>query len=351
MAPDLPASLGYRMPAEWEPHEATWLAWPRNRDTWPHQLEQVEALYVQIIAALQADETVNVLVNDTAMASRISRVLATHGVSETNLHLLPCATADAWLRDTGPSFVTASAGAAQPLALVDWHFNAWGEKYPELIVDTELPRWIADHLGVPRFCPDMVLEGGSIDLNGQGSCLTTEQCLLHPNRNPHLGRDTIERFLHDYLEVRHVIWLGEGIVGDDTDGHIDDIARFVAAATVVCAVQTDPADDNYHPLLDNYRRLRAATDQNGRPLQVIPLPMPEAVWGDGERLPASYANFYIANGVVLVPTYNCPQDKVALETLQNVFPTRRVIGMVCTSLVWGLGAIHCITQQQPTRPV
>jgi agmatine deiminase len=339
------------MPAEWEPHAATWLAWPHNRDTWPHQLEQVEALYVQLITALQTDETVNVLVNDAAMAARISRTLAAHGASETNLRVLPCATADAWLRDTGPSFVTASTGVEQPLALVDWHFNAWGEKYPELIVDTNLPRWIADHLGVARFCPGMVLEGGSIDVNGQGSCLTTEQCLLHPNRNPHLGRDAIERSLHDYLGVRHVIWLGEGIVGDDTDGHVDDIARFVAAATVVCAVQTDPADANYRPLQDNYRRLRAATDQDGRPLQVIPLPMPETVWSHGERLPASYANFYIANGVVLVPTYDCPQDEMALAVLRDVFPSRRVIGLACTSLVWGLGAIHCITQQQPARPV
>jgi agmatine deiminase len=347
MTPDVPASLGYRMPAEWEPHAATWLAWPHNHDTWPNQLEQVQAIYARIITVLQDQEPVNLLVNDAAMASQAARLLTAHGVQADNITLLQCPTTDAWLRDSGPVFVISARGTAPTLGLVDWGFNAWGCKYPEMLGDDDLPRQIADVLGRPRFRPGIVLEGGSIDVNGRGSCLTTEQCLLHANRNPHLQRLDLERYLYDYLGVRHVIWLGEGIAGDDTDGHVDDIARFVNPTTVVCALVEDPQDVNYAALQDNYRRLQAATDQNGRPLQVVPLPMPNPIWTGEERLPASYANFYIANGVVLVPTYNHPQDRVALAVLHNLFADRRVIGIPCKSLVWGLGAIHCITQQQP----
>jgi agmatine deiminase len=335
------------MPAEWEPHTATWLAWPHNRDTWPNQLEQVRAIYLQIIAALQDQEHVNLLVNDAAMASQVSRRLTTSGLRTNNVTLHQCSTADAWLRDSGPIFLTPATDTALKPALVDWRFNAWGGKYPEMLVDDSLPRQIADLLGLPRFQPGIVLEGGAIDVNGRGSCLVTEQCLLHPNRNPHLQRPDLERYLYDYLGAHHVIWLGEGIAGDDTDGHVDDIARFVDPSTVVCTLVDDPQDVNHTALQDNYRRLRTATDQDGRPLQVVPLPLPDPVWADDERLPASYANFYIANGIVLVPTYNCPQDQVALAALQAVFPSRRVIGIPCEPLVWGLGAIHCITQQQP----
>jgi agmatine deiminase len=347
MSPDTPVSLGYRMPAEWEAHTATWLAWPHNHDTWPHQLEQVQAIYVQMIAALQEQETVNLLVNDPAMASEVSRLLAPYGLGTGRIKFHQCPTVDAWLRDSGPIFLSPATGTVHPLALVDWRFNAWGGKYPEMLEDDHLPRQIADLLGLPRYCPNIVLEGGSLDVNGRGTCLTTEQCLLHPNRNPHLKRADLERYLHDYLGVRHVIWLGEGIVGDDTDGHIDDLARFVNPSSVVCALVDDPQDDNYAALQDNYRRLCAARDQDGRHLQVIPLPMPDPLWADDERLPASYANFYIANGVVLVPTYNQPQDQIALAVLQDVLPDRRVLGLPGDSLVWGLGAIHCVTQQQP----
>jgi agmatine deiminase len=347
MVPEIPASLGYRMPAEWEPHAATWLAWPHNRDTWPGRLQQVQAIYAQIITVLQNQESVNLLVNDAAMASQVSRLLMAHGPHTNNITLFQCPTADAWLRDSGPIFLTSATGMVPALGLVDWGFNAWGRKYPEMLVDDGLPRQIADVLGLPRFRPGIVLEGGSIDVNGRGSCLTTEQCLLHPNRNPHLERPDLERYLHDYLGVRHVIWLGEGIAGDDTDGHVDDIARFVNPTTVVCALVEDPQDVNYAALQDNYRRLQAATDQNGRLLHVVPLPMPDPVWTGEACLPASYANFYIANGVVLVPTYDHPQDRVALAVLQNLFTDHRVIGIPCEPLMWGLGAIHCITQQQP----
>jgi agmatine deiminase len=346
MNAESPRALGYRMPAEWEPHAATWLAWPHNRDTWPH-LDAVQALYVRMIAALQEQETVHLLVHDADMAAHVSTLLSTHHIPVQNLVLHQHPMVDAWLRDSGPTFLVPAAPTKQPLALVDWHFNAWGEKYPEMLADDTLPQHMAVWLGLPRFRPGIVLEGGSIDVNGCGTCLTTEQCLLNANRNPHLDRAALERYLHEYLGTPHVIWLGEGIAGDDTDGHVDDLARFVNPTTVVCVLTDDPQDDNYAVLQDNYRRLQAATDQDGRSLQVIPLPMPEPVRADAERLPASYANFYIANSVVLVPIYNDPHDQLALTMLQDVFATRRVIGIPCEPLVWGLGAIHCVTQQQP----
>jgi agmatine deiminase len=335
------------MPAEWEPHAATWLAWPHNTDTWPEQLEQVQSIYVQLIAALQAQEAVHVLVNDATAATQVLQRLAALGGRNEHLILHHHPTVDAWLRDSGPSFLTPTVNVAQSLAMVDWRFTAWGGKYPEMLVDDDLPRYIASLLGLPRFQPNVALEGGAIDVNGQGSCLTTEQCLLHANRNPQLQRIDIERALHDYLGVRHVIWLGEGIAGDDTDGHVDDIARFVNPTTVICGLTDDPQDANYTALQDNYRRLQAATDQDGRPLHVIPLPMPGLVGSVVAPLPASYANFYIANGVVVVPTYDHPNDHVALTTLQGIFADRRVMGIPCTPLVGGLGALHCITQQQP----
>jgi agmatine deiminase len=335
------------MPAEWEPHAATWLAWPHNRDTWPRQLAQVQTIYTQMIAALLDQEMVHLLVDHAAMAADVSNLLTLHRLPVKNLRLHQHPMVDAWLRDSGPTFLAPEPDTGRPLALVDWQFNAWGEKYPDMLVDDALPQQIADWLGLPRFRPGMVLEGGSIDVNGRGTCLTTEQCLLNPNRNPHLSRTDLERYLHEYLGTPHVVWLGEGIAGDDTDGHVDDIARFVNPTTVVCALTDDPQDVNYAVLQDNYQRLQGATDQHGRPLQIIPLPMPGPVWAETEPLPASYANFYIGNGVVLVPIYNDPHDQIALAVLQDVFPTRRVVGIPCAPLVWGLGAIHCVTQQQP----
>jgi len=350
MAPDTPAALGYRMPAEWELHAATWLAWPHNTVTWPDQLPQVQETFLSMIAALQEQEIVHLLVNDAATAAQVSQRLSSRGVWLERVRLHQWRTADVWLRDSGPIFLTATAGTSRPLAISDWEFNAWGGKYADLLVDNDLPRQIAAFLGVPRCEPGIVLEGGSIDVNGCGSCLTTEQCLLHPNRNPHLQRADIERYLHDYLGVHHIIWLGQGIAGDDTDGHVDDMARFVNPTTVVCALEEDPQDPNYEILQDNYRRLQAATAQDGQPLRIMPLPMPGQVGPASARLPASYANFYVANGLVLVPIYDHPNDQQALAILQDVFPGRRVLGLPCEPLVWGLGAIHCVTQQQPAMP-
>ena len=346
MTPNIPTALGYRMPAEWEPHTATWLAWPQNIITWPDQLAQVQDIFLCMMAAVHEHETVHLLVHDAATAAVVREHLHRSGVTLARVVLHERPTADAWLRDSGPIFLTAT-GASQPVAISDWQFNTWGGKYADLLADNDLPQYIATFLDMPRFEPGIVLEGGSIDVNGRGSCLTTEQCLLNPNRNPHLQRSDLEHCLHDYLGVRHVIWLGQGIAGDDTDGHVDDIARFVDPTTVVCVLEEDSHDINYKILQDNYRRLQAATDQHGRALQVIPLPMPGTVGPPSARLPASYANFYIANGVVLVPTYDHPNDQRALTILQQVFPDRRVLGLPCEPLVWGLGAIHCVTQQQP----
>lgn len=347
MHPKTPNALGYRMPAEWEPHTATWLAGPHNTETWPDDLPQVQAICVQLIEALQARETVHLLVDDAAAATHVRAMLAQRDIplSQVILHIYP--TVDAWLRDSAPIFVTSRAHKSAPLAVVDWQFTAWGGKYPEMLPDNTIPQYVATRLHLPRFAPEVVLEGGSIDVNGLGSCLTTEQCLLNPNRNPHLQRTEIECYLHDYLGIRHTIWLGEGIAGDDTDGHIDDIARFVGPKTVVCVLTDDPDDENYAVLQDNYRRLQSARDQDGRQLEVIPLPMPGCVGPADEPLPASYANFYIANGVVLVPVYDHPNDTITLQILDECFPTRRVVGIPCEALVGGLGAIHCVTQQQP----
>ncbi len=342
-----PQTLGYRMPAEWEPHAATWLAWPHNAETWRDHLSQVQAIYVQLIEALQTSETLHLLVNDEAAAAYVQAMLEQRGLLSPQVVLHPYPTVDAWLRDSGPIFVTSASNSSAPLAAIDWQFTAWGGKYPDMFPDNAIPQYVTAKLNLTRFEPKMVLEGGSIDVNGLGTCLTTEQCLLNPNRNPHLQRTDIERYLHDYLGVRHTIWLGEGIAGDDTDGHIDDIARFVGPKTVVCVLTDDPDDVNYAVLQDNYHRLQTARDQDGRRLEVIPLPMPGHIGPAAEPLPASYANFYIGNRVVLVPVYDHPNDAAALHILRRLFPTRRVIGIACEPLVWGLGAIHCITQQQP----
>jgi agmatine deiminase len=347
MSPNTPGALGYRMPAEWEKHSATWLAWPHNLVTWPQQLPQVQDIFLRMITLLQESEVVHLLVNDADTAAQVRERLrpSVPMGGRVVYHLRP--TADAWLRDSGPIFLTSTRRTAAPLALCDWEFNAWGNKYAELLADNALPQHIAAYLGVPCFQPGMVLEGGSIDVNGQGSCLTTEQCLLNANRNPHLSRAEIAGYLQDYLGARQVIWLGQGLAGDDTDGHIDDLARFVDANTIVCVLTDDRHDENYEVLQDNYRRLQTATDHSGQPFRIVPLPMPGCVGTPAGPLPASYANFYIANAVVLVPTYDHPHDHIALQRLQALFPQRQVIGLPCTPLVWGMGAMHCVTQQQP----
>ncbi len=336
------------MPAEWEPHEATWLSWPHNEQTWPGAFEPIPDLFAQITAVLTESELVRINVADAERAEDVSQLLKRGGVhpDAVRFHFNP--TNDAWVRDHGPIYIVREDTAADsPRAILDWHYNAWGGKYPPYDLDNAVPSRIAEESGEPRFEPGMVLEGGSIDVNGRGALLTTESCLLNPNRNPDLSRDQIEQALKDNLGVTHILWLGDGIAGDDTDGHVDDLTRFVSPDTVVTVVEEDPQDENYQPLQENLARLKSMTDQDGKPLRVVTLPMPRAIYFDDRRLPASYANFYIANRRVLVPVFGDKHDQPALETLQTLFPDRLVVGIDCTPLVWGLGAIHCATQQQP----
>jgi agmatine deiminase len=342
-----PAELGYRMPAEWHRHSATWLTWPKDPETWPDRVPQVEEIYLQMMAALVPHEIVNLLVDDEETETSVRERCAFPDAENIRCHQIP--TVDSWIRDYGPNFLLNDKGG---LAYNDWIFNAWGNKYEELKKDDSIPARLESLLQVPRFEPGIVMEGGSIDVNGAGCLLTTEQCLLNPNRNPHLSRDEIEQYLKSYLGIEKVLWLGEGIVGDDTDGHIDDVARFVAPDVIVCALEEDPADANYKLLQDNWRRLQTMTDVKNRPFEIVTLPMPGVVGGTStdnrnlDRLPASYANLYIANNTVLVPVFGHSNDRRALDTIQRLFLSRRVVGINCEPLVWGMGTIHCVTQQQ-----
>jgi agmatine deiminase len=337
-----------RFPGEWEPHEATWLAWPHDPVTFP-DLPPVERAWAEMIVHLTKGETVHLLLKDDAEETRAKRLLrGRHDPRRLALHRH--ATVDVWIRDYGPLFVKTSRG----LRILDFRFNAWGGKYPPLARDDRMPEFAAERLGVPLEKVDFVLEGGAVDFDGRGTVMTTEGCLLHPNRNPGLDRRGVEGVLRRWFGVRRVLWLGRGIEGDDTDGHVDDVARFVAPRTVVACVEPDPADPNHAILEDNLARLRGAKDALGRTLRVVPLPMPEPVEEENPvpgheafRAPASYANFYVANRVVLVPVFKQKRDAEALRILRGLFPRRRVHGIDCRAVVGGNGALHCVTQQQP----
>jgi len=334
------------MPAEWEPHRGTWLSWPHKEASWPGKFTPVPRIFARMVGLLADHEEIHINVAGPAMEQEVRRLLTDCGTDTGNVFFHFHPTNDAWCRDHGPIFVQ-RFDPDPPQAIIDWGFNAWGGKYPPYDLDDVIPTRIAEELTLPVFQPKIVLEGGSIDVNGRGTLLTTESCLLNPNRNPTLTRPEIEAFLRAYLGVRHILWLGDGIVGDDTDGHIDDLTRFVDDRTVVTVVEDNPADENYEPLQKNLERLESMTDQDGVPLRVVTLPMPRGLWHEGQRLPASYANFYVANGLVLLPTYDPARDEEAQATLQQLFPSREVVGIDCTDLVWGLGAFHCVTQQWP----
>jgi agmatine deiminase len=342
-----PAEFGYRMPAEWAPHRGTWLSWPHNAASWPGKFGPVPGVFVEMVRHLAPHEEVHINVTGPEMAEEIARLVTPLALPPGRVVVHDNPTNDAWCRDHGPCFVQRTVQGRREEAIVDWGYNAWGGKYPPFDLDDIIPTRIGREFGIPVFHPGIVMEGGSLDVNGAGTLLTTEACLLHPNRNPDLARADIERYLMDYLGVRHILWLGDGIVGDDTDGHVDDITRFTDERTVVTVVEEDPADENFEPLQDNLERLRAMSDQDGRPLRIVTLPMPRPLFQDGQRLPASYANFYIANGVVLLPTYDPERDKIARATLQELFPSRRVVPVDAVDLVWGLGAFHCVSQQWP----
>lgn len=342
-----PAALGYRMPAEWAPHRGTWLSWPHREESWPGKFGPVPGVFAEIVRHLAPREEVHINVRDAGFEAGVRDLLRRAGVGDANVCFHHNPTNDAWCRDHGPCFIQRPGPGGTEQAVVDWGYNAWGGKYPPFDADDVIPTRVAAEYGLPVYQPGIVMEGGSLDVNGRGTLLTTESCLLNPNRNPGLSKGEIERYLRDYLGVTRILWLGDGIEGDDTDGHVDDLTRFVDETTVVTVVEADPRDPNHAPLEENHRRLTRMTDQDGQPLRVITLPMPPAMHHDGQRLPASYANFYIGNGVVLLPAYHPPTDEIARATLQACFPTREVLPVDSVDLVWGLGSFHCVTQQWP----
>jgi agmatine deiminase len=338
-----PAALGYRMPAEWEPHAATWLSWPRREGiSFPDSYDRVMPALRAMVAALLDSEAVNINVCNGAHEAEARAALRGLPNERLTFHNIP--TNEPWCRDHGPIFLTRDEDPR--LAVIDWDYNAWGGKYPPFDLDEVVPTRVARKLGLPVYYPRMILEGGAIEVNGAGALLTTEGCLLNPNRNPQFSRAQIEERLRDYLGVREILWLGEGIEGDDTDGHIDDLTRFVGERAVVTVVEADESDANHAPLQSNLERLRSLTI-GGEPLEIVTLPMPARIVREDLRLPASYANFYIANKSVLLPTFADPNDPVAIDVLTRAFPTRRVVPIDCRELIWGLGVFHCLTQQQP----
>ena len=336
--------LGYRMPAEWQKHDAIWLAWPYDPSTFPKRVEKVEATYVQIVKEIHEGEQVNLFVKDEQTKQKATKLFKEAKIDLFRVNFYVFDYADVWFRDYGPIFVK---NQNHELAMVHWNFNSWGEKYEELLKDRQVPEFISQKITLKCFKPDVVLEGGSIDVNGEGTLLTTEQCLLNKNRNPSLGKKQIEKYLSDYLGVTHFVWLKRGILGDDTDGHIDDLARFVNPTTIVCAYQEDENDADFDVLQENYQILCQSVDQDGKKLKIVKLPMPKVVSAEDERLPASYTNFYIGNQKVLVPVFDHKNDSKALSILQRLFPSRKVVGIRCVDLVYGFGTIHCISQQQP----
>ena len=341
-----PKALGYRFPAEWEPHVATWLSWPHKEESWPGKIDSIYPVYARFVALLSSGEEVRINVADQAMADKARALIQEAGADMDRVffHIHP--TNDAWCRDHGPAFLVNDEKAGDR-AIVNWGYNAWGGKYPPFDLDNQIPEKIAAVRNLPVFQPGIVMEGGSIEVNGAGTLMTSRACLLNPNRNPHLNQEQIEGFLREYYGQDHILWLNDGIIGDDTDGHIDDLTRFVNEDTVVTVVEPNPEDENYAILQENLELLHSFRLPDGRPLKVIKLPMPDPVIYDDQRLPASYANFYIGNDVVVVPTYRCDQDQQALDILATCFPNHQVVGLDSTDIIWGLGSFHCLSQQEP----
>jgi agmatine deiminase len=339
------------MPAEWHSHSGTQLHWPSNRDTWPgERLKRVEQVYLDVIEALHSYEPIHLFIENEQIREHVLESLGKRDINlqRITIHIQPIN--DVWARDCGPVFIRRVQNGHEEFAITDWGYNAWGGKYPPYEDDNQLPSYFAKKYGIKHFEPGMILEGGSVETNGSGVILTTESVLLNPNRNPELSRSEIEQRLMDYLGIDKVIWLKEGLAGDDTDGHIDDLSRFLDKDTILTMVTDDPSDINYNSLKINFEILKKATDQTGQPFNIETLPLPrtkiEGITVDGSQyVPASYANFYIANGVVLVPTYDKRHDQKAIRLLENYFPERDVIGIPSADLVWGQGSIHCITQQ------
>lgn len=340
-----PKELGYYFPAEFELHEATWLSWPHKEASWPGKIQTIYKPYCDFIKAISKGEKVRINVNDEAMKAFAVKHLQASDVNLNEIEFYFNPTNDAWCRDHGPAFVINQN--TKQKAIVDWNYNAWGNKYPPYDLDEIVPTLIAKHFNLPVFYPNIIMEGGSVEFNGKGTLITSTACLLNPNRNPQLNQQQIENYLCDYYGVAQILWVDEGIIGDDTDGHIDDTIRFVNEDTVLTVIEEDKADENYELLQHNLKQLKLMRLLNGKQLNIIELPMPDEVVYEDQRLPASYANFYIANDVVVVPTFQCKKDDVALNIIQQCFPSRKVIGINSVDIIWGLGSFHCLSQQEP----
>lgn len=341
-----PKSLGYYFPAEFAPHHSTWLSWPHKEASWPGKIETIFPSYVAFIKTLVRFEDVNINVCDAAMQQKATHLLqaASVDLSRVHFHLHP--TNDAWCRDHGPAFLLNNLDASKK-AIVDWNYNAWGNKYPPFDLDDVIPTLIGNKLGLPVFNPGIIMEGGSVDFNGAGTVITSTACLLNPNRNPHLNQSQIEQYLMDFYGQDQVLWVDEGIVGDDTDGHIDDTVRFVNEDTVITVVEENKQDENYELLQHNLKQLKEMRLLNGKQLNIVEIPMPDPVIWEDQMLPASYANFYIANKQVVVPTFRSDKDDKVLQLIQQSFPDREIVGIDSTDIIWGLGSFHCLSQQEP----
>ncbi len=341
-----PKELGYFFPAEFEMHEATWLSWPHKEESWPGKIESVFASYSLFVKYLSQSEKVRINVEDEAMKAAASKHLSDANVAWNNVEFYFNPTNDAWCRDHGPAFII-NPKSEQKKAIIDWDYNAWGNKYPPYDKDDVVPTLIAQRFDLPVFYPRIVMEGGSVEFNGKGSLLTSKSCLLNKNRNPQLAQNQIENYLINYYGVEQILWVDEGIVGDDTDGHIDDTVRFVNDDTVLTVVEENKNDENYAPLQHNLKQLQQMRLLNGKQLNIIELPMPDVVIYQDQLLPASYANFYICNRFVIVPTYRCNKDEKALQIIAQCFPNHEVVGIDSTDIIWGLGSFHCLSQQEP----
>lgn len=340
-----PAQSGFHFPAEWHPHTATWLSWPHKEESWPGKIGMIYPKYCAFIKMLTEGELVRINAGGDQLQAFAKEQLMAAGVDLKKVEFFDFPTNDAWCRDHGPAFLINPK--TKEKAIVDWGYNAWGDKYPPYDLDDVIPTKIAQHYGLPVYHPGVVMEGGSVDFNGKGTLITSTACLLNKNRNPHLSQQQIEGYLRDYYGVEQVLWVNEGIIGDDTDGHIDDTVRFVNEDTVVTVMEENRTDENYPILQENLDMLKSMRLLNDKQLNIVELPMPSPVFYEGQRLPASYANFYIANSAVVVPTYRCTNDQRALDILTRCFPDRKVVGIDSTDIIWGLGSFHCLSQQEP----
>jgi agmatine deiminase len=342
-----PKSLGYYFPAEFAPHDAIWLTWPHKEESWPGKIASIYPSYTEFVKIVSLTERVCINVVDEKMRHSVDEMLTLAGINLNQVQFFIHPSNDAWCRDHGPSFLIRN-NAEHPKAIIDWNINAWGGKYPPFDLDDVIPTSIANALNLPVFYPNIIMEGGSVDFNGAGTIMTSKSCLLNPNRNPHLNQSQIEKYLCDFYGIEQILWVSDGIVGDDTDGHIDDTVRFINEDTVLTVVENNKNSKNHELLNQNLKELKQMRLMNGKQLNIVELPMPREVIYEQQLLPASYANFYISNGHIVVPTFKCDQDDKAMQVIQSCFPTRQVVGIDSTDIIWGLGSFHCLSQQEPS---